>query len=448
MAKKSKEQVQGFSIPVNSPTDYYFAGVPYKLPDDEELDYLANFRELTDDIKNGAGWLYRNNLKGSPYSNPFFEDKWTNYKFFTSPDGRVWYAANDSWKGELPAGYREISYRDVRKMLPKRDYFGGSGPADVRLRAVRQIPGLWGKIRERAGEYGVDPNLLLHRLMQEGYIDQVVDRYNYGVPVAEQEDYWDRLWDEENLSGFDSFGLDNAATLLNEGKFSLHDPNSSWGESENVNEKGRVVHSADPANLASALDIMAAQLGYNQGEVNRLYKPSKGNLGTWTNASYNMGLYNDKLKDSSYVTGKYAYPDYFGRYGEPPRQQGIVLNPELGIGVLAPINEPSPSVAALLLSQSWTHGKSLGGLIDRYGADAVRSALNTYKSGGKIHIKDSKKGTFTAAAKKHDKSVQAFASQALANKDNYSPAMVKKANFARNSSKWHTDGGFLEFIDD
>lgn len=65
-----------------------------------------------------------------------------------------------------------------------------------------------------------------------------------------------------------------------------------------------------------------------------------------------------------------------------------------------------------------------------------------YETGGGIHIKDSKKGTFTAAATKHGKSVQAFASQVLANKDDYSPAMVKKANFARNASKWkHQDGG-------
>lgn len=63
--------------------------------------------------------------------------------------------------------------------------------------------------------------------------------------------------------------------------------------------------------------------------------------------------------------------------------------------------------------------------------------LNTFAEGGKIHIKPSKKGTFTAAAKKHGKSVQGFASQVLANKEDYSPAMVKKANFARNAAKWH-----------
>lgn len=65
------------------------------------------------------------------------------------------------------------------------------------------------------------------------------------------------------------------------------------------------------------------------------------------------------------------------------------------------------------------------------------SELNTFAKGGKIHIKPSKRGTFTAAAKKHGKSVQGFASQVLANKEDYSPAMVRKANFARNAAKWH-----------
>ena len=66
------------------------------------------------------------------------------------------------------------------------------------------------------------------------------------------------------------------------------------------------------------------------------------------------------------------------------------------------------------------------------------------KNGGSIRIKPSKRGTFTAAATKHGKSVQAFASQVLSHPENYSSAMVKKANFARNAAKWHTDGGFLK----
>lgn len=63
-----------------------------------------------------------------------------------------------------------------------------------------------------------------------------------------------------------------------------------------------------------------------------------------------------------------------------------------------------------------------------------------YKTGG-IYIKPSKRGTFTAAATKHGMGVQEFASKVLANKEDYSPAMVKKANFARNASRWKKELG-------
>lgn len=64
----------------------------------------------------------------------------------------------------------------------------------------------------------------------------------------------------------------------------------------------------------------------------------------------------------------------------------------------------------------------------------------TYENGG-IHIDKNKRGTFTAAATKHGMGVQQFASKVLANKENYSPAMVKKANFARNAAKWKASSG-------
>jgi hypothetical protein len=54
-----------------------------------------------------------------------------------------------------------------------------------------------------------------------------------------------------------------------------------------------------------------------------------------------------------------------------------------------------------------------------------------------IKIKDNKKGTFTAAASKRGETVQGFASKVLNNKEDYSPAMIKKANFARNAKKWN-----------
>lgn len=77
----------------------------------------------------------------------------------------------------------------------------------------------------------------------------------------------------------------------------------------------------------------------------------------------------------------------------------------------------------------------------------LNDVINPFAKGGSIYIDPSKKGTFTAAATKHGKSVQAFASQVLANKENYSPVMVKKANFARNAASWKHGDGDLAKID-
>ena len=59
-----------------------------------------------------------------------------------------------------------------------------------------------------------------------------------------------------------------------------------------------------------------------------------------------------------------------------------------------------------------------------------------FNSGKDIHIKPSKRGTFTKAAKQHGMSVQGFANRVLKNPSNYSVAMRKKANFARNAASW------------
>lgn len=60
--------------------------------------------------------------------------------------------------------------------------------------------------------------------------------------------------------------------------------------------------------------------------------------------------------------------------------------------------------------------------------------------GGGIHIKKSHRGLFTKEAKEHGMGVQEFASHVLANKDKYSPEVVKRANFARNATKFALGG--------
>lgn len=109
-----------------------------------------------------------------------------------------------------------------------------------------------------------------------------------------------------------------------------------------------------------------------------------------------------------------------------------------------PILDSLPFVAGQI-PNAVNYGIPVEGLMnDIYQDNIIEQKAN----GGTIKIKPSKKGTFTAAAKKRGKSVQAFASQVLANKDNYSPAMVKKANFARNAAKWKKAVGGMVKPDD
>lgn len=65
-----------------------------------------------------------------------------------------------------------------------------------------------------------------------------------------------------------------------------------------------------------------------------------------------------------------------------------------------------------------------------------------FKAGG-IHIDPSKKGTFKAQATRMGMSIQEAASHILNNKEKYSSAMVKKANFAKNFAK--EEGGQMMY---
>lgn len=65
-----------------------------------------------------------------------------------------------------------------------------------------------------------------------------------------------------------------------------------------------------------------------------------------------------------------------------------------------------------------------------------------YGAGGGIHIKKSNEGKFTGSARRAGMSVQEYARHVLTNKERYSAALVRRANFARNAAGWeHGDGG-------
>jgi len=74
--------------------------------------------------------------------------------------------------------------------------------------------------------------------------------------------------------------------------------------------------------------------------------------------------------------------------------------------------------------------------------DFVQHQILSNMAYGGIHINPANKGKFTESAQRAGMGVQEFASQVLANKEDYSSTQVKRANFARNAAGWNkADGG-------
>lgn len=140
----------------------------------------------------------------------------------------------------------------------------------------------------------------------------------------------------------------------------------------------------------------------------------------------------------------------FGIKRRRAKKKAAELNRQIGIAnqqAIANFGTAAENLDTQNDLDALSHYAAYGGPLTMRYTGTMSPFGNTFDKGGKIHIhiKPSKRGTFTAAAKKHGKSVQAFASQVLANKENYSPAMVKKANFARNfGGRKRAYGGFLE----
>lgn len=369
--------------------------VPYSLPEFYDDGSIADVSNISRGIKEGWGGLYKRDIaKGA--------------KFYQDKDGEIYRIADNA--NVRTDGLRELKYEDIRKMLPGKDYIGGS-KWDVRVEAMRRMPKVAQKVYERAKTYGIDPNMMIHRLMEEGWVDQQVINYN-GSDAGAQRDYWDSIW-EGPVSGYGSFGLDYAGDNLMAGKYELLDENARWTDlgtwEDNEGSTGyrSGQHQVEAENLASAIEMMAAEMKYKQDLVRQRYEPSTEDLGKYVNAAYHRGVHGRGMDNPNFVRKEYSYPDYYGEYGF-----------EKGYG--GDLNGGTQKVLALA-KKLWEKG---------YGVE--------YGEGGKIHIKPENRGKFTALKERTGHSATWF-------KENGTPAQKKMAVFALNARKWnHAEGGDLE----
>lgn len=98
---------------------------------------------------------------------------------------------------------------------------------------------------------------------------------------------------------------------------------------------------------------------------------------------------------------------------------------------------------ALMQNQAQALGQFVPGMQQQMSPQEEMSMEQAYQQAkrGGIHLDPAKKGTFKAQATRMGMGIQEAAAHILANRDNYSSAMVKKANFARNFAK--EEGGTI-----
>ena len=340
--------------------------IPYMPAERLQDGSLAGIYMMNDGIRDGWKTLYDRNS----YSNDIYRDESGNY----------YRIKNGLEEGINMNGLTRLSYDELRKVLPKRDYIGGN-KEEAAIKALRRIPGFTDYIRSRANAYGIDPNVIINRIAKEGYARDIAVEYNELDSAGQNDEFWERLWDRK-VDGFSQFGLDDAASHMNAGYYTLLDPEASWSEGYNVNEKGREVLSANPDNLKSAVEILTAEMKYRQDKMKDRYSLSDNELGIYANAAYNLGLYSKDLDDKNYVIRKYSYPDYYRTYGLSYKNGGNIKTRK----------EKLSELAEKIKSSGYKFSNG-GSIIDRYGADSVKQALgrmrevstvkkNTYKDGG------------------------------------------------------------------
>lgn len=97
----------------------------------------------------------------------------------------------------------------------------------------------------------------------------------------------------------------------------------------------------------------------------------------------------------------------------------------------------TPAKARKILHDGSVRGHKLTDKQRRY-FGAIASGK---EDGGTIHINPENRGKFTESARRADMGVQEFASHVLSNKEDYSTTQIRRANFAKNASKWNREMG-------
>lgn len=279
---------------------YTYKTAPFTILQHKEYRGVPQgFVDITEDIKSGESYLYSYPFKAvykDPTNNKYYADK------YPAP-GTV----------DLSA-FTKYDLDQFRKLLPKRDYIGGD-KRDVGIKIINKLPGLKDTILSLSDQYGISPDVFAQRLTYEGWLQQIASDYNRSS-VAEQKTFpWQDYMNME-VSGYGQLGLDTFGDHLKAGDLNLR-RDFEYRDTYQTNEDntGNRYNSGNFDNAYDALEAKAAMLEYFTKIAKKRNIPEE-DLNAYVNAMYNMGEYNDSLKNSAYIKERYSFKPYFKLGGE------------------------------------------------------------------------------------------------------------------------------------
>ena len=187
----------------------------------------------------------------------------------------------------------------------KYSYIGGT-PREARKKYLEFDTDLTNAINAIANEYGIDNDLLLHRITKEGIIDAAITKNNNDY---KNEGYnFSSVVNSGDYTPFVHLGLDDTFDLYD--KYNLH-RDIPVVKFNAVNEHFRNVNSVQTKNITDAIELMAADINYRK---DRLIKNGVDPTKAMISGSYNRGIkgildmYN---ADKNSVESEYSIPNIY-----------------------------------------------------------------------------------------------------------------------------------------
>ena len=224
-------------------------------------------------------------------------------KLFMDKEGKVNYSNGEVG---IPVGATVVTKDNLKSIRKGLDYIGGD-KTQSRLNYFKKVPALVNMVDSLSNVYGINKDIMLHRLSKEGLVDNKISEYNYYTDEKGQRNVNNDILNYVP-SGFYELGLDRAGEHLAEGHYNLRwkDKNLGFYDSTAFNEKGNAVGTIHVPNMASGLEIKAAHIEYLTNLMKKKYpNATKKELDALINAAYNLGENHEDLNEREWINKNY-----------------------------------------------------------------------------------------------------------------------------------------------